>query len=83
MPLVNRLEMIVFSGPKIIPSLIDPGISWIVDQNEDAERSIKPEELVQHKKVNVSDLANITTDVLCSLQQLYNSNQTQDEWVSI
>ena len=78
--------MIVFSGPTISPSLIDYS-SWLSDNGSkdsivyDAERSIRPEELVHQKKVNVSDLVNITIDVLCSLQLLYNSTQTKDEWV--
>lgn len=80
--------MIVFSGPTISPSLIDYS-SWLSEDGAnikdpilyDAERSIRPEELVHQKKVNVSDLVNITIDVLCSLQLLYNSNQTKDEWV--
>jgi hypothetical protein len=80
--------MIVFSGPTISPSLIDYS-SWLSEDSAnikdpilyDAERSIRPEELVHQKKVNVSDLVNITIDVLCSLQLLYNSNQTKDEWV--
>ena len=82
-------KMIVFSGPTV-PSrtalqwsrLGNPSQEslWIVDQ---PQRTVKPFDLAKQKQVNLSDLANVTIDVLCRLQLLYSSNNTSDEWVNI
>lgn len=82
--------MIVFSGPTLEPSrtilewsrLGNPSQDslWVVDH---PERTIKPaDELAKQKQVNLTDLANITIDILCRLQLLYHTNKTDDEWVS-
>jgi hypothetical protein len=81
-------EMIVFSGPTV-PShtalqwsrLGNPSQEslWVVDQ---PQRTVKPVDLAKQKQVNLSDLANITIDILCRLQILYNNNGTDDEWVN-
>ncbi|XP_046656389.1 QRFP-like peptide receptor [Daphnia pulicaria] len=79
--------MIVFSGPTV-PSRTALQWSrlgnplqeslWNVDQ---PQRSVKPFDLAKQKQVNLSDLANVTIDILCRLQILYNNNNTGDEWV--
>lgn len=79
--------MIVFSGPTVGPfrsslewsRLGNPSQEplWIV---QDPEPKIRPIELSKQKQVNLSDLANITVEVLCRLQMLYHNN-TDDEWV--
>ena len=81
--------MIVFSGPTVLPShtalqwsrLGNPSQEsfWVVDK---PQRTIKPADLAKQKQVNLSDLANITIDILCRLQILYNNNNTDDEWVN-
>lgn len=81
--------MIVFSGPTV-PSRTALQWSrlgnplqeslWIVDQ---PQRSVKPFDLAKQKQVNLSDLANVTIDILCRLQILYNNNNTGDEWVNL
>ena len=77
--------MIVFSGPTTSPVRpLNDGLSYYITGigSSDSERSIPPEELAHQRKVNLSDLANITLDVLCRLQQLYNSDtNSQDQWV--
>ena len=81
--------MIVFSGPTTAPSKL--GLEWSrlgnpahepiwIVQHEPPERTIKPNDLIKQKEVNLSDLANITIEVLCRLQLLYHNN-TQEEWV--
>lgn len=80
--------MIVFSGPTVAPSrsvlewsrLGNPSQEslWVVDH---PERAIKPVELAKQKQVNLSDLANITIEILCRLQLLYHTNKTDGEWV--
>lgn len=82
-------EMIVFSGPTVAPSrsvlewsrLGNPSQEslWVVDH---PERAIKPVELAKQKQVNLSDLANITIEILCRLQLLYHTNKTDGEWVN-
>lgn len=78
LPDLEASRMIVFSGPTTTT------IRYYYDDEvlTPTERSIPPAELAQRHKVNLSDLANITTDVLCRLQHLYINNQSQDEWVS-
>lgn len=81
--------MIVFSGPTV-PSRTALQWSrlgnplqeslWNVDQ---PQRSVKPFDLAKQKQVNLSDLANVTIDILCRLQILYNNNNTGDEWVNL
>lgn len=83
--------MIVFSGPTTGPSrsglewssLGNPSEEplWII-KYDNPDRSMQPAELLtKQKQVNLSDLANITVDVLCPLQLLYQNN-SNDEWVS-
>lgn len=84
--------MIVFSGPTVGPSRV--GLEWSrlgnpadeplwFIQEKYPERGIsKPDELTKQKQVNISDLANITVEVLCRLQMLYSNNNTNEEWVS-
>ncbi len=82
-------EMIVFSGPTVAShtalqwSRLGHPLQeslWVVDQ---PQRTIKPVDLAKQKQVNLSDLANITIDILCRLQILYNNNNTDDEWVKL
>lgn len=84
--------MIVFSGPTTGPSRT--GIEWSnlgnpaeepvwIIKYGNPDRSMQPvEELSKQKHVNLSDLANITVDVLCPLQLIY-QNLTDDEWVNV
>jgi hypothetical protein len=86
---LGEKEMIVFSGPTV-PSRTALQWSrlgnplqeslWNVDQ---PQRSVKPFDLAKQKQVNLSDLANVTIDILCRLQILYNNNNTGDEWVNL
>ena len=79
--------MIVFSGPTVGPfrsglewsRLGDPSQEpvWIVQH---PEPKIKPIELSKQKQVNLSDLANVSVEILCRLQELYQNN-SDDEWV--
>lgn len=81
--------MIVFSGPTVashtalqwsrLGNPLQESL-WVVDQ---PQRTIKPVDLAKQKQVNLSDLANITIDILCRLQILYNNNNTDDEWVKL
>lgn len=83
--------MIVFSGPTVGPSRTDEWSKlrgptsqeplWIIEYENPQRVAAKPSELAKQKQVNLSDLANITIEVLCRLQMLYSNNNTQDEWV--
>lgn len=83
--------MIVFSGPTVGPIRTDMEWSrlrnplqepiWIVQYENPQRVAVKPAELTKQKQVNLTDLANITIEVLCRLQQLYSNNNTQNEWV--